>query len=83
MSASHNEIMQIIVESLSRAILKSTDIAEFNSEKTMNETLVAHDRILAAIRKGDAAKATSAMGKHVHGYRVLLEAMDLPEQLSV
>lgn len=82
-AASHNEIMQIILESLSRAILRATDISDFNSPRTMADTLAAHDRILAAIREGDPDKAASAMGKHVHGYRLLIEAFELPEKLPL
>lgn len=82
-SASHNEIMQIILDSLSRAILTATDISDFNTPQTMADTLTAHDRILAAIRKQDPQKAQSAMNKHVHGYRMLIEAYELPEELHV
>jgi GntR family transcriptional regulator, transcriptional repressor for pyruvate dehydrogenase complex len=82
-AASHNEIMQIILDSLSRAIVKATDISDFNSQRTMNETLAAHDRILAAIRKGDPHKAAAAMEKHVHGYRLLIETYEHPEELRV
>jgi DNA-binding FadR family transcriptional regulator len=82
-AASHNEIMEIILDTLSRAIFKATDISEFNNEKTMADTLTAHDRILAAIRKGDGPKAATAMGRHVHGYRVLIEEYEHPEELRV
>jgi GntR family transcriptional repressor for pyruvate dehydrogenase complex len=82
-AAGHNEILQAMVESLSRAILGATDISEFNSEKTMADTLAAHDKILAAIRKGDPARATEAMLKHVHGYRLLIESFEVPENLPL
>lgn len=82
-AASQNEIMQIILDSLSRAIVEATDIADFNNERTMAETVAAHDRILAAIRKRDAEKARTAMSKHVHGYRVLIEAYAHPQKLRV
>lgn len=82
-AASGNEIMQIILDSLSQAIVAATDISEFNSPKTMADTLVAHDRIQSAIRKGDPAKAEAAMGKHVHGYRVLVESFAHPDELRV
>ncbi len=82
-AASHNEIMQVILDSLSRAILKATDISEFNTERTMADTLAAHHRILAAIRTSDAQKAATAMSKHVHGYRLLIETYEHPEQVRV
>jgi GntR family transcriptional repressor for pyruvate dehydrogenase complex len=82
-AASHNEIMQVILDSLSRAILKATDVSDFNTPRTMRDTLLAHDRILAAIRAGDAEKAASAMRKHVHGYRELIETYEHPEELRV
>lgn len=82
-TASHNEIMEIILDSLSRAILLATDVSDFNTPQTMADTLTAHDRILSAIRNQDPQKALSAMNKHVHGYRVLIEAYELPEKLSI
>lgn len=83
MAASHNEIMQAILESLSRVILQATDISEFNTSRTMTDTLAAHDKILAAIRSGNPERATSAMGKHVHGYRVLIESFEHPEAIPL
>lgn len=82
-AASHNEIMQIILDSLSRAIVQATDVSGFNTQRTMTDTLTAHERILAAVRKGDAQKAATAMSKHVHGYRMLIEAYEHPDQLRV
>ena len=82
-AASHNEIMKIFLDSLSRAILRATDISDFNSQTTMADTLAAHERILTAIREGDVEKAATAMKKHVHGYRLLIEAYELPEELAL
>jgi GntR family transcriptional repressor for pyruvate dehydrogenase complex len=82
-AASHNEIMKIILDSLSRAIVTATDISEFNSEATMAETLAAHAKILSAIRAGDQQKASRAMEKHVHGYRVLIESYAVPDELPL
>lgn len=82
-AASHNEIMIIILGSLAGAILAATDNEQFNSERTMTDTVTAHDRILAAIRKGDASRAATAMGKHVHGYRLLIETFEHPDELRV
>lgn len=82
-AASGNEIMQIILDSLSQAIVAATDNSEFNTPKTMADTITAHDRVLAAIRKGDPAKAEAAMAKHVHGYRVLIESFAHPDELRV
>lgn len=82
-AASHNEIMEAIVNSLSRVVLRSTDIRDFNSEKTMADTLRAHDRILQAIRAGDAERAATAMSKHVHTYREQIEAYEIPEDVPL
>ena len=82
-AASHNEIMHVILDSLSRAILAATDRSDFNSPQTMADTLKAHDRILDAIRRGDAQRASKSMEKHVHGYRELIESYDLPEELAL
>ncbi|CAB4849899.1 unannotated protein [freshwater metagenome] len=82
-AASHNEIVEAIVNSLSLVILRSTDVKEFNSEITMADTIKAHDRILAAIRAGDGDKAALAMSRHVHTYRELIEDFALPEEVSV
>jgi GntR family transcriptional repressor for pyruvate dehydrogenase complex len=82
-TASHNEIIEAVVSSLSRVILRSTDIDEFNSASTMAVTLKAHDRILAAIRAGDGDRAAAAMSKHVHTYRELVETYDVPEDVRL
>jgi GntR family transcriptional regulator, transcriptional repressor for pyruvate dehydrogenase complex len=82
-TASHNEIIAAVVSSLSRVILRSTDIDELNSEVTMAVTLKAHDRILAAIRSGDGDRAAAAMAKHVHTYRELVETYDVPEDIPL
>jgi GntR family transcriptional repressor for pyruvate dehydrogenase complex len=82
-TASHNEIIEAVVNSLSRVILRSTEIDEINSEATMAMTLRAHDRILAAIRAGDGARAAAAMSKHVHSYRELVETYDVPEDVPM
>lgn len=82
-AATHNEIVEAVVNSLSRVILRSTEIDDFTSEATMADTLKAHDRILSAIRTGNADKAAAAMSKHVHGYREMVEVFDVPDQISV
>ena len=82
-TASHNEIIEAVVSSLSRVILRSTEIDEFNSEATMAVTLKAHDRILTAIRDGDGDRAAAAMAKHVHTYRELVETYDVPEDVPL
>lgn len=82
-AASHNEIIEAIVNSLSRVMLRSTEIDEFNSATTMADTLKAHDRILAAIQAGDADRARAAMDRHVHTYRLLIEAYPLPEEVQL
>lgn len=82
-TASHNEIIEAVVSSLSRVILRSTDIDEFNSAATMALTLKVHDRILAAIRAGDGDRAAAAMSKHVHTYRELVETYDVPEDVQL
>ena len=82
-AASHNEIIEAIVNSLSRVILRSTEIEELNSAKTMEDTLNAHDHILAAIRAGNPDRAAAAMSKHVHTYRLLVETYEIPEDVPV
>lgn len=81
-AASHNEIIETIVTSLSRVLLRSTDVDSFNNDRTMAATLKAHDRILKAIRAGDGDKAELAMGKHVHTYRTMLETV-VPEDVTL
>lgn len=82
-TASHNEIIEAIVNSLSMVMLRSTEIEDFNSDKTMTDTVKAHDRILAAIRAQDGDKAASAMSKHVHTYRLLVDAQHVPDNVPV
>lgn len=81
--ASHNEIIQVIVNSLSATVLRSTDVQSFNSDKTMAQTIKAHEKILDAIRAGDADKADAAMSRHVHTYRTLIEELEIPEDLPL
>lgn len=82
-AASHNEIIEAVVNSLQRVILRSTEIPDFNSESTMADTLKAHDRILAAIRARNADGAAAAMSKHVHGYREMVAVFDVPDPISL
>ena len=82
-AASHNEIIEAVVNSLQRVILRSTEIADFNSESTMADTLKAHERILSAIRARNADRAAAAMSKHVHGYREMVAVFDVPDQISL
>lgn len=82
-TASHNPIVEAVVNSLARVILRSTDIDEFHSAKTMADTIAAHNKILGAIRASDSVKAAAAMSAHVHTYRRLVEAYQLPEDVSL
>jgi len=82
-AASHNEIIEAVVNSLSLVILRSTDITDFNSEITMAATIKAHDRILAAIRAGNGDRAAAAMGRHVHIYREMVQEFQIPEEISI
>lgn len=82
-AASHNEIMHVIVGSLTRAIVQATDISEFNTERTMAETLTAHDRILAAVRAEDPDRARTAMARHVHGYHDSVAAFPHPAEVRI
>lgn len=82
-AASHNEIIEAMVNSLSRVILRSTDIPEFHSDVTIADTLKAHERVFAAIRAGNGDRAASAMSKHVHAYRELIETYQLPEDIPL
>ena len=82
-AASHNEIIEAMVNSLSRVILHSTEIPAFNSPETMAQTLKAHDRILRAIRSGQPDKAAWAMDKHVHGYADLLQNYTVPDDVPL
>lgn len=82
-TATHNEIIEAIVNSLSRVVLRSTDIESFNNDTTMATTLRAHDRIMDAIRDGDGDRAERAMGKHVHTYRTMIETYEIPEDVPL
>lgn len=82
-AATHNEIIEAVVNSLSRVILRSTEIDDFSSEATMAGTLKAHDSILSAIRARNADKAAAAMSKHVHVYREMVKVFDVPDQISL
>jgi DNA-binding FadR family transcriptional regulator len=82
-AASHNEVIQAIVSSLAKVLLKSTEIESFNSEKTMKATIRVHDRVVEAIRRRDADEAGRLMTAHVHTYAVLAERHGVPPDADV
>jgi GntR family transcriptional repressor for pyruvate dehydrogenase complex len=67
--ATHNEIMQAYVGSLWKTISRGIDVATLYSSRTLQETLIAHERIYRAIEAGDQARAYAAMAKHAVAYR--------------
>lgn len=79
--ASHNDLMDAFIRSLSQAILHGTEIEDFYSETTRELTAAAHRKVVAAIRDGDAGKARRTMTRHVHAYRVEVESREVPEEL--
>lgn len=82
-SASHNDLMDAFIRSLSQAILHGTEIEDFYSETTRELTAAAHRKVVAAIRAQDAGKARRTMTRHVHAYRVEVESRAVPEELSL
>jgi len=79
--ATHNEIMKAFVGSLWRAILYADKSTHIHSDETLRLTVVAHKRILAAIRKGDPRAASRAMARHAQTYRAEVQRFDLADEV--
>lgn len=67
-TASHNELMIGFMRAISTVILTSTDIDGFNSGAVRAAVLRAHERVLDAIRDGDADGAHRRMARHLRAY---------------
>ena len=80
---SHNELLGAFMRALSDAVRAATDIENFNSDEVRGAALVAHDRVMAAIRAGDAAVARRAMERHVRAYREQVLRFPVPTELGL
>lgn len=81
--ASRNDLMYAFMHSLSEAIFRGTDIADFDSDNVREATARAHRRIVDAIREQNPGNARSAMDRHVHAYRVEVERRPVPDELPL
>lgn len=72
--ASRNELLIAFMSAISQAIHAATDLENFNPEGVRAATLRIHDRVVAAIRAGDADAAERRMRRHVHAYVEHVEA---------
>lgn len=68
--ASHNELLIAVMSALSDAIHATTDLEDFNSNEVRAAALQAHDRVLVAIKDGDADAAHRRMHRHLHAFNV-------------
>jgi GntR family transcriptional regulator, transcriptional repressor for pyruvate dehydrogenase complex len=81
--AGHNELLATFMLAISNAVRAATDIEDFNSDAVRAGALKAHDRVIAAIRTGDADAARESMRRHVHAYREQLASVPLPDELDL
>lgn len=69
--ASHNELLIAVMEVLSNAIHKATEIKAFDTDEVRRETLKIHRSILEAIAARDQDAARRRMTRHVSAARAV------------
>jgi DNA-binding FadR family transcriptional regulator len=77
-AASHNELLIAIMTALADAVHAGTDIDEVDSGEVRLETIAAHERVVEAIRAGDADAAFRRMYRHIRAFRT--QAGDVVER---
>jgi len=80
---SHNELIHAFMSALSNVIERGTELPEINADETRALALVAHRRVVDAIRAGDEERAERAMKRHVHAFRAAVEARLSPEEVTL
>jgi DNA-binding FadR family transcriptional regulator len=73
-AATHNELLIAVMSALADAVHAGTDIDNFNSHEVRRATVMAHERVVDAIRAGDAGAASRRMYRHVHAFRTQAQA---------
>jgi GntR family transcriptional regulator, transcriptional repressor for pyruvate dehydrogenase complex len=67
-NASHNEPLIGFMAAISTVIQSATENPLLDSDEVRDQTIAAHERILAAILAGDPAAAERRMARHVRAY---------------
>lgn len=66
--ACHNDLLRAFVSSIAGLILEETGKEGLTPEPTRSVILKSHQRVLEAVKNGDAAAARRRMTRHVGGY---------------
>lgn len=66
--ASQNELLIAFIAAVSQSIYNATDLEGFNSLAVRKAVIVAHRKVMDAIRAGDADAAERRMQRHVGAY---------------
>lgn len=66
--AGHNELLIAFITAISQSVYAATDLDGFNAIDGRNAVILAHRRVMNAIKAGDASAAARRMGRHVAAY---------------
>ena len=66
--ASHNELLIAFISAVSQSVYVTTDLEGFNSVEVRNAVILAHRRVMDAIRARDGDAAARRMERHVAAY---------------
>lgn len=81
--ASHNELLTAYMVAISNVIEDALFAAQTDSADVRPEVLLAHRKILQAIRDQDPETARRRMFKHMHAYRELAAHLHPPDELPL
>ncbi|GAA5236593.1 FadR family transcriptional regulator [Verticiella sediminum] len=73
--ASHNQILQAFIQSITHLIHEATQVEEVAAAETRAMVVRAHRSVLAAIEAGDADAAQRRMQRHVMAYSQQLDPL--------
>ena len=66
--ASHNELLIAFISAISQSVYIETDVEGFNSIEVRNAVILAHRKVMDAIRAGNGDAAAKCMDRHVGAY---------------
>lgn len=77
--AGHNELLTAFMVAISDALHAGTDLENFNSDEVRSTVIRAHQRVMQAIRDGDADAAARRMARHVGAYAAQVRRRAAPD----
>ncbi|ABE36189.1 bacterial regulatory s, gntR family protein [Paraburkholderia xenovorans LB400] len=73
--ASHNELLRVFLASITSLIHEALKVDSLASDDARSLALLAHRRIMNAIRQKDAAAARRRMERHIQAYSEIVQAV--------